>query len=65
MQVIITVNKNILNKVIIKNWTDFVSSHLYCIVLDIKKWNSASGKYLRKSRVVNLYDNKIGNEYVW
>ena len=63
MQVLIAVRKDILNKVIIENRTDLVS-HPYCIVLDIKELNSVSGKISRRTRVVNLYDNKIGNGYV-
>ena len=63
MRVLIAVRKDILNKVIIENRTDLVS-HPYCIVLDIRELNPVSGKYSR-TRVVNLYDNKIGNRCVW
>ena len=63
MQVLIAAKKDILNKPIIKNQTDFVS-HSYGIVSDMTKFNSAFGKYLKKTRVVNLYDNKIGNKYI-
>lgn len=38
MQVLITVRKNILNKVIVENQTDLVN-HLYYIVLDIREFN--------------------------
>ncbi len=64
MRVLIAVRKDILNKVIVKNRTNLVS-HPYCIVLDIRELNSVSGEYSRKTRVVNLYDNKIGNGCVW
>lgn len=64
MRVLIAVKKDILNKVIIKNWTDLVS-HLYCIVLDIREFNPVSRKYSRRTRVDNFYDNKIGNGCVW
>ncbi len=60
MRVLIAIKKDILNKVIIENRTDFVS-HLYCIVLDIMERNSGSGKYSTRTRVINLYHNKIGN----
>ena len=63
MQVLIAIKKDILNKVIIKNSIDLVT-HLCCIILDIKKLNPVSGKYLRKTRVVNLYDNEIGDSYI-
>lgn len=42
MQILIVVKKDILNKVIIKNWIEMVS-HLYCIVLDIREFNSVLG----------------------
>ena len=64
MRVLIAVRKDILNKVIIENRTDLVS-HPYCIVMDIRELNPVSGKFSRKTRDVNLYDNKIGNGCVW
>ena len=42
-----------------------MASHLYCINLDIKELNQVSGKYLRRTKIVNLYDNKIGRGCVW
>ncbi len=64
MRVLIAVKKDILNKVIIENRTNLVS-HPYCIVIDVRERNPVSRKYSRRTRVVNLYDNKIGNECVW
>ena len=40
MQVLTVIKKDILNKIIIDNWTNLVS-HPYCIVLDIRKHNLA------------------------
>ena len=60
----IAVKKYILNKVIVENRTNLVS-YFYYIVLDIRELNPVSEKYSRKTRIVNLYDNKIGNGYVW
>lgn len=60
MQVLIAIKKNILNKVIIDNWINPISNPCY-IVLNIKKFNLISKKYLKKTIVVNLYDNKIDN----
>ena len=59
MRVLMVVRKDILNKVIIDNRTDFVS-HPYCSVLDIKELQPLTRKVWRKTRVVNLYDNKVG-----
>lgn len=64
IQVLIAVRKYILNKVMIENRTQQVS-YLYCIILDIKELNSISGKYSKKTKVVNFYDNKVGNKYIW
>ena len=61
MRILIVVKKYILNKIIIENWTDLVN-YPYYIILDIREYNPTSGKYLRKTRVVNVYDNKIGNK---
>ena len=64
MRVLIAVRKDILNKVVIENRTDLVS-HPYCIVVDIREPHPVSGKYARRTRVVNLYDNKIGEGCLW
>ena len=64
MRVLTAVRKDILNKVIIENRIN-LASHPYCIVLDIKELNPVSRNYSRRIRVVNLYDNKIGNGCVW
>lgn len=64
MQVLITVQKDILNTVIIENQTNSVS-YLYYIILNIRKHNMISGKYSKKIRIVNLYDNKNGNRCIW
>ncbi len=56
--------KDIPNKVIIENRTDLVG-HPYCIVLDIKELYSSFGRHSRRTKVVNLYDNKTGEGYQW
>ena len=49
IRVLVAVKKDILNK----------------IVIDVRERNPVSRKYSRRTRVVNLYDNKIGNGCVW
>lgn len=61
MQVFIAVGKDILSRVVVENQSNLIN-HLYCVVLDIKKLDLKSRKYLRKTRIVNLYDNKIGKK---
>ena len=63
IQILMAIKKNILNKPIIENRTDLVSN-LYGIILDRTRCNSVFEKYLKKTRVVNLYDNKNSNKYV-
>ena len=58
MRVLIAVKKDILDKDIIDNQTDLIS-HFYCLYLDIKEFDWKSGKSPRKTRIINLYDNKI------
>lgn len=58
MQVLMAVEKNILNRVIIDNKTNLVG-HPYCFVLDIKKLHSLTKKVLKKIKIVNLYNNKV------
>ena len=64
MRVLMIVKKDILNKVIIENLIDLVS-HPHCIVIDIREFNPVSGKFSRKIKVVNFYDNKIDNRCIW
>lgn len=59
MQVLIVVEKVILNKVIINNQIDLII-HLYCLYLNLKKFDLQSMKCLRKFRIINLYNNKLG-----
>ena len=64
MQVIIAVRKDIPNTIIVENQTDLIS-HPYCICLDIKEIDGQTERRLRKTRVINLYDNKIGRGQLW
>lgn len=64
MQVLTAVRKNILNKVLIENQTDLVS-HPYCFVLDIEELHSWSRKVMKKTRVINIYNNKFGRRQLW
>ena len=64
MRVLLAVKKEILDRVIINNRADLISNS-YCLYLDIKEVDPKSGKNLRKIRIVNLYDNKVGQEQLW
>ena len=64
MRVLVAVKKDILNRVIMENWTNLIS-HPYCQILDIRELYLQSGRYLRKTRIVNLYDNKVRKDQPW
>lgn len=58
-QVLIVVKKDILNRVIIDNQIDLIS-HLYYFCSNIQEINLKFGKILRKTKIVNLYNKKVG-----
>lgn len=64
MRVLTAIRKDVLDKVIIENRTDLVS-HPYCSVLDVKELHPISRKVPRRTRVVNVYDNKVGRGQLW
>ena len=64
MRVLTAVRKDMLSKVVVENRTDLVS-HPYCMVLDIREPHPQAGKAFRRTRVVNLYDNKVGKGQLW
>ena len=64
MRVLIAMQKDILNKFVIKNRTNLVN-HLYCIIMDIREPYLISKKYAKRTQVVTLYDNKIGEGCLW
>lgn len=64
MQVLTIVKKDILHKLIIDNKTDLIS-YPYYSHLDIKKLYSMSRKVLKKTTIINLYDNKINKAQEW
>lgn len=64
IRVLTAVRKDIVNKIIFENRTD-LASHPYCIVLDIKELHAKTARVLRKTRVVNVYDNVVGEGFTW
>ena len=51
----------ILNKAFIENYTN-LDNYLYCSILDIKKLHIFLENVLKKTKVVNLYNNKVDRE---
>ena len=65
MRVLTAVQKNIVNQVTIENQSD-LASHPYCLILDLKEpYPESSKKLPRRTRIVNVYDNKLGEGYPW
>ena len=64
IRVLVAVRKDIVNTVIVENRTDLVS-HPYCLVLDIKELDRQRQRCIRRTRVVNLYDSKVGEGQTW
>ena len=63
-RVLIAVKKDLLHTTIVENRTDLIS-HPYGIVLDITEGNIHGRGQKRKTRIVNIYDNKLGEGQTW
>lgn len=60
-RVLIAIQKDLLNKTIIQNWIDLVSDP-YAIMLDIIKAQIHRRSQKKRTRIVNIYANKLGKE---
>lgn len=63
-RVLIAVRKDLLNKTIVENRIDLVS-HPYGMVLDITEGQIHTKGRRRKTRIVTIYDNKLGRGQTW
>lgn len=63
-RVLITVREALLKKTIVESRTDLVSCP-YCMVLDITEGEIHAKGRERKIRIVNVYDNKLGEGQTW
>ena len=55
------IKNNILDRIIIDNQID-LTNYSYYFCLDIKEFDLKSEEILRKTRIVYLHNNKIGQE---
>ena len=60
-QVFIAVQKDLLNTTIVENRTDLIS-HPYGMVLDITEDYIYARGQKRTTRIVNIYNNKVGKD---
>ncbi len=58
------VRKNVVDQVIFENRSD-LASHPYCMILDIKELHPKNKNPIRRTQVVNIYDNIVGQGHIW
>ena len=56
--------KNLVDKIMVDHRTDLVN-HPYFMLLEIHELDPQSKKPGRKTRVVNVYDNRVKRSYTW
>lgn len=64
IRVLTAVRKDQADQIILDNRSDLIS-HPYCLVTDIKEICPMTRNPIRRTRVVNMYDNIIGQGYTW
>lgn len=64
VRVLTAIKKELVNKIIVDNRTDLVD-HPYFLTLDIRDVDSRTNKPARRTRVVNAYDNRVGQGCTW
>ena len=63
-RVLIAVKTELMSKILVDNRTNLVD-HPYFLVLDIRDIDSRTNKPARQIRVVNLYNNRVGQRCTW
>lgn len=58
------IRKDLTDKLVVENRTDLVN-HLYFILLEIWELDQQSKKPGRKTRALNVYDNRVGQSCTW
>ena len=58
------VKKKLENKIIVENRTDLVG-HLYLVGLDIRDIDEQSNRPTKRTRAINIYDNRVGQGCTW
>lgn len=59
IRVLTAVRKDIADNVILENRSD-LASRPYCLIVDVKELHPRTRKPIRRTRVVNIYDNSVG-----
>ncbi len=58
------VRKDLTDKIVVEHRTDLIN-HPYFMLLEIRELEQQSKTPGRKTRVVNIYDNRVGNGCTW
>ncbi len=64
IRVMTAIQKELTDKIVIEHRTDLIN-HPYVILLEIRELDSRSKKPGRKTRGVNVYDNRVGRGCTW
>ena len=64
IRVVTAIRKDLMDKLVIENRTDLVN-HPYFILLEIWELDQLSKKPRRKTRALNVYDNRVGQGCTW
>lgn len=63
-RVLTAVKKDLVNKITVENRSDLVD-HPYFLALDIRDIDRQLNKPTRRTRVINVYDNRVGQGCTW
>lgn len=64
MRVVTAIRKDLMDKLVVEYRTDLVN-HPYFILLEIRELDQQSKKLWRKTRALNVYDNRVGQACTW
>lgn len=64
MRVMTTIKKDVMNKAVIDHRTDLVN-HPYFMVFEMREIDLRSKKPGKKTRIVNVYNNRVGQGCTW
>ncbi len=64
IRVMTAVKKDLVDKVVVDHKTDLID-HPYFMLLEVREIDSRSKRPGRKTRVINVYDNRVGRGCTW
>ena len=64
IRVMIAIKKDLVDKIVVDHRTDLIS-HPCFMLLEIRELDPRSNRPGRKTRIVNVYDNRVGRGCTW